>query len=505
VGTGLGLLYALDAASGMVLKGFPIQMGEIQGQAALADVVVKDGTGDLEILVTDMSGNLLCINREGEVLWDRQLPGSSASTPTVGDIDGDGFLDVAVTVTTKTGASLLYVVRGEDGEDLPHFPIRLSNKDQGTLTPPVLLVDLHGISAGLSDPYPNEQNLNIVDFIDEVRSKSKNGGTVSSDNEGGDKGLRGKKKPRDLLKRDKSDGEAASAPIPGPVPLGGWKKGLHLVVPTSDGKLHVIEGGSGCLNHIDVGEHMYAMPLVEDVQGDGLLDLVVPTMNGELMALGTSVPFHPLNSWGSMPNNGGRNGFTHMKHFGVFLYDMGGIRGEDRDESWAASSDVLEVNERFVSVTFEIVDKRIIFKTGDEKTKTQQQQQQKGGNEGDRVGDDDELLRSANKHFNNQREYSVSISLGSNAVQPLYKSKFNSPGIYSVDIELPSPMVAVIHLLVINEHGQSSSAAFTVAYNMNAFNFMKYIVLIPLLLASIPLILVPEKRWKQKVSDLPLN
>lgn len=250
IGTGLGLLYALDAASGFVLKGFPIQMGEIQGQAAIADVVVKDGTGDLEILVADMSGNLLCVNREGEVLWDRQFPGSSAATPTIGDIDGDGFLDVALTITTKNGALLLYAVRGEDGEDLANFPIRLSNSDQsGSLTPPVLLVDLHGVSAGLTDPYPNEQNLKIQDFI-----QSQNG---EIDNEGGikdnkDKGLRGK-----------TSHEASEL---GPAPLGGWKKGLHLVVPTCDGKLHVIEGGSGCLNHIDVGEHIYAMPLVEDVK-----------------------------------------------------------------------------------------------------------------------------------------------------------------------------------------------------------------------------------------------
>lgn len=221
-------------------------------------------------------------------------------------------------------------------------------------------------------------------------------------------------------------------------------------------------------------------------------------MNGELMALGTSVPFHPLNAWGSMPNNGGRNGFTHMKHFGVFLYDMGGIR-EDASDGSAISTEIFEVNERFVSVTFEIVDKRIMFLNEKQKGSSSKTDQH------DNIGDDDELVRSANKHFNNIQSYDVSISLGSNTVHPIYQSKFTSPGIYSVDIELPSPMIAVIRLLVINEHGQSSTTGFTVAYNMNAFSFMKYIVLLPFLLASIPLILVPDKRWKPKVFDLPLN
>ena len=37
VGTSLGLLYVLDARSGFVLRGFPVQFGEIQSQVAVSD------------------------------------------------------------------------------------------------------------------------------------------------------------------------------------------------------------------------------------------------------------------------------------------------------------------------------------------------------------------------------------------------------------------------------------------------------------------------------------
>ena len=56
----------------------------------MADVVTEDRSGDLEMLFSDMNGNLLCVDRSGAVLWDRQLAGGSSATPTIGDVDGDG-------------------------------------------------------------------------------------------------------------------------------------------------------------------------------------------------------------------------------------------------------------------------------------------------------------------------------------------------------------------------------------------------------------------------------
>ena len=52
------------------------------------------------------------------------------------------------------------------------------------------------------------------------------------------------------------------------------------------------------------------MPLFDDVTGDGYMDMLVGTMNGELLLFETAVPYHPLNSWPSYPKHR-LNGFTH--------------------------------------------------------------------------------------------------------------------------------------------------------------------------------------------------
>ena len=57
--------------------------------------------------------------------WDA---GAISSTVTMGDIDGDGELDVVVGLTTSTGSGEIWVLKAETGESLPHFPVRLMNR-----------------------------------------------------------------------------------------------------------------------------------------------------------------------------------------------------------------------------------------------------------------------------------------------------------------------------------------------------------------------------------------
>ncbi|CAN0507609.1 unnamed protein product, partial [Ectocarpus sp. 12 AP-2014] len=86
--------------------------------------------------------------------------------------------------------------------------------------------------------------------------------------------------------------------------------GLHLLAPSEDGHVYVIEGATACVNKIDLGERMRSMVLADDVDGDGTLDLIVGTMSGEVVALSANVPYHPLNAWTSQVR-GPTNGFTH--------------------------------------------------------------------------------------------------------------------------------------------------------------------------------------------------
>ena len=56
---------------------------------------------------------------------------------------------------------------------------------------------------------------------------------------------------------------------------GSKSKGLHIIVPSFDGHIYVIEGALQCAERIDIGEHIYSTPLMTDVTGDVNLDLVV--------------------------------------------------------------------------------------------------------------------------------------------------------------------------------------------------------------------------------------
>lgn len=61
-----------------------------------------------------------------------------------------------------------------------------------------------------------------------------------------------------------------------------------------------------CADVEDLGETSYSAVLVEDVDGDGLLELVAATMNGNVYALETGAPYHPLATWAGQV--GGRGG-----------------------------------------------------------------------------------------------------------------------------------------------------------------------------------------------------
>ena len=56
-----------------------------------------------------------------------------------------------------------------------------------------------------------------------------------------------------------------------------------------------------------------------------MMDMLISTMNGEVMLLGTPIPHHPLNSWGQQPKHG-RNGFTYGKDHGIFVYGTQDVR-----------------------------------------------------------------------------------------------------------------------------------------------------------------------------------
>lgn len=55
----------------------------------------------------------------------------------------------------------------------------------------------------------------------------------------------------------------------------------------------------GCADVVDIGETAYAMVLADDLDGNGMLDLLLATMNGNLYAFQTAMPANPLPVWPS--------------------------------------------------------------------------------------------------------------------------------------------------------------------------------------------------------------
>ena len=56
---------------------------------------------------------------------------------------------------------------------------------------------------------------------------------------------------------------------------------------------------AGCADSIDIGENSYAMVLADDLDNNGLMELVAATMNGNVYAFQTAAEYHPLKSWTS--------------------------------------------------------------------------------------------------------------------------------------------------------------------------------------------------------------
>merc|ERR1719217_772673 len=131
VGTSVGFVYVLDAENGNAKPGWPVQMGEIQGQVAVGDV---NGDGSLDIVAADARGNIAAFDAHGSELWERHLGALVSQGATLGDADGDGLVEVVV----GTAAGHVHVLEGATGLSKPNFPFRTFGK----VMAPVLMVQL---------------------------------------------------------------------------------------------------------------------------------------------------------------------------------------------------------------------------------------------------------------------------------------------------------------------------------------------------------------------------
>jgi len=122
-----GNVYALNGQNGSPLWIFET-LGPICSSPALGDI---DNDGSLEVVIGSNDGNIYALNGEdGSLLWNLTVPGYVDRSPAIADLDGDGSLEVIFsynnfttygpTIGTLYNISGLYVVEGNDGSLVWH-------------------------------------------------------------------------------------------------------------------------------------------------------------------------------------------------------------------------------------------------------------------------------------------------------------------------------------------------------------------------------------------------
>ena len=120
VGTGVGSVYVL----GQDGLWNPRLARSINTDVIGAPIVAADinGDGKMNLLVADDAGTLVCFDADGTEIWETRVASSVNHAPILGDVDGDGTLDVVVSAV----AGHVWAVSGLNGKPLKGFPIKLS-------------------------------------------------------------------------------------------------------------------------------------------------------------------------------------------------------------------------------------------------------------------------------------------------------------------------------------------------------------------------------------------
>ncbi|KAK9817910.1 hypothetical protein WJX72_004192 [[Myrmecia] bisecta] len=361
LGTSMGFLYVLDC-EGKTLPGWPLQMGEIQGQVAVGDI---NGDGNVELVALDARGNVAALSIDGKEVWERHVKSLLSQGAMLGDVNGDGKLEIVF----GSSSGHLHVLAGETGADVKPFPF----KTHGRIMAPVLITRL------------------------------------------------------------------------------GERDQQHLIAMSYDGHLYAVGGITGCADVVDIGEASYGMVLADDLDGNGRMDLLVATMNGNVYCFETPAPYHALRAWTSQ------------------VHSHNTMVARDRWEGVHALEEVRrprDVRGHTLPVRFEIVDNRppaILWPPGQPKPAESE---------------------------NARGPYTVFVTLkgvGSEEMKagdaPVIgmTDTYSKPGIYTLEIPCPKTRsTATIHIEMHDEHKMSFEDEFSLSFHMHFHRLLKWLVAVPL-------------------------
>jgi hypothetical protein len=101
------------------------KLASINTDSLAAPVVASDITGDgkMNVLVADGGGSVICFEADGTEIWENRVVSTVNHAPILGDINGDGVLDVVVVALVGH----VWAFSGKDGKTLPNFPVKLDS------------------------------------------------------------------------------------------------------------------------------------------------------------------------------------------------------------------------------------------------------------------------------------------------------------------------------------------------------------------------------------------
>uniref|UniRef100_K4A604 DEX1 C-terminal domain-containing protein n=1 Tax=Setaria italica TaxID=4555 RepID=K4A604_SETIT len=379
------------------------------------------------------------------------------SSPSVVDLDGDGYLDILV----GTGYGLFYVI-DHRGKVRNKFPLEMAE-----IHAPVIAADIN--DDGKIEMVTTDSHGNVAAWtadgeeIWEVHLKSSipQRPTVGDVNGDGHTDVVVPTVSGNIYVLSGKDGSKiqpfpyrAHGRIMSPVLLldmskhGENTKGLTLATTSFDGYLYLIEGSSGCADVVDIGETSYTMVLADNVDGGDDLDLIVTTMNGNVFCFSTPSPHHPLKEWRSS-NQGRNNAAYRYNREGIYVkHGSRTFRDEEGKNFW---------------LEFEIVDKYRV-------------------------------------PYGNQAPYNVTVTLlvpgnyqGDRRI--VVSSMYHQPGKQRMMLPtVPVRTTGTVLVEMVDKNGLYFSDEFSLTFHMHYYKLLKWLVLLPMLgMFGVLVILRPQE------------